>query len=401
MRGVMLMALAVALAAPAAAQATDDRFVEDVRVLREWHGEPNGYFGWAVSELEDIDRDGVTDVITSEPFARSAAGTTWVLSGRTGRTLHRFDGAPGDQHGYSIADAGDTDRDGVHDIISGANGPTGTGRAYLYSGRTGNLLHTWQGHATADFFGSAVAGVGDFNLDGHADVAVGAQNDDTAGLNAGAVYIYSGRTKALLRRLDGNAGDRFGIGVDSSPGILTRELIVGARGRPARVFSLFARLERLTLAPPANAVAFGQFFVAGVGRVDRDLFPDFYAGDYAATAGNGWAGVYSGRDGSLIHAWPGGPGDGRGPGREAGDVDRDGRVDLAVGDYTAGPTAAGRVNVFSGATGEAIRTITSTTAGENLGFDAVGLGDTNRDGAGDLLVSAAEGDTVYLLAGRR
>ena len=109
MRAVMVAALGLALAAPAVASANG--FVEDVRVLQEWHGTPGGNFGWAVSELEDIDHDGVTDVIVGEP----STNTTWVFSARTGRTLHRFDGAAG----FSIADAGDTDRDGVHDVISG------------------------------------------------------------------------------------------------------------------------------------------------------------------------------------------------------------------------------------------------------------------------------------------
>jgi hypothetical protein len=366
----------------------DDGFVEDVKVLREFHGEPNGYFGWAVSELTDIDRDGVTDWITSEPMTPSG-GTTFVFSGRSGRMLHRFPGAAGDQQGYGIADAGDTDRDGVHDIISGA-----IGRAYLYSGRSGRLLQAFTSPTAGDRFGSAVASAGDLNLDGHDDIAIGAP---AAG--AGSVYIYSGRTYKLLRRLDGaNAGDRFGAGVDHSPGILTPELIVGSNGRPAHVFAPFASFERLTLAPPPGAVNFGQFFVAGVGRIDRDFFPDFYVGDN----GLSWAGVYSGRDGSLIHAWPGAPADGRGPGREAGDVDHDGRTDLAVGDYTAGgPTQPGRVTIFSGATGGPLRTITSTTDFENLGFDAQGIGDVNRDGEPDLLLSAAEGDTVYLVAGTR
>ena len=80
-------------------------------------------------------------------------------------------------------------------------------------------------------------------------------------------------------------------------------------------------------------------------------------------------------------------------------MDRDGRVDLAVGSYTAGPDSAGRVDVRSGRTGGVLRTITSTTAGENLGFDAVGVGDVDRDGRIDLLLSAAEGDAVYLVAG--
>jgi len=358
----VILAAAIGLAAATPAKA-------DMRVLQEWHGVPNGRFGWAVSELRDIDRDGVTDVITAEPFA-PGGGTTWVFSGRTGRALHRFPGVAGDRQGWAVADAGDTDRDGVDDIVSGA-----LGRAYLYSGRSGRLLHTWAGPGS----GYSVSSAGDMNLDGFDDVAVGS-------VAAGEVDIYSGRTYGLLRRLQG-AG--YGSAVDTSPGILTPELIVGAQPGPAHVFAPFASFERLTLQPPAGAGSFGDFFVAGVGRVDRDLFPDYYVGDYALS----WAGVYSGRDGSLIWAWPGAPGDGRGPGREAGDIDGDGRVDLVVGDYLAS-----RVNVFSGATGRVLRTWASADPSEQLGFDAVGVGDTNRDGKPDLLLSAAAGDTVYLVS---
>jgi hypothetical protein len=57
------------------------------------------------------------------------------------------------------------------------------------------------------------------------------------------------------------------------------------------------------------------------------------------------------------------------------------------------------VDVHSGRTGRVLRTITSTTAGENLGFDAVGVGDVDRDHRPDLLLSAASGSTVYLIAG--
>jgi hypothetical protein len=194
--------------------------------------------------------------------------------------------------------------------------------------------------------------------------------------------------------------------LDSTDGVrlpvLTTDLIVGSPGAAkVQVFSGPLGIPLLNLTPPPGAMNFGTFFVAGVGRVDGDHIPDIYAGDYGANQGSGYAAVFSGRDGSVIHQWPGGPGEGRGPGREAGDVDHDGRVDLAVGSYTAGPTGAGRVDVFSGATGKVLRTITSTTAGEQLGFDAVTLGDVNHDGEPDLLLSAAEGDTVYLVAGRR
>ena len=401
-RGVMLATLGLALAAPAAA--ADDGFVERVRVLHSWHGEPNGYLGWAVSELKDIDHDRVTDLIISEP-GTADGGRTWVYSGRTGKKIYRLPGQPGDFQGNAIADAGDTNDDGVHDIISGAIGASGNGgpgRAYLYSGRSGRLLHTWEGTGANDQLGAAVATAGDVNHDGYDDVLVGANGVDGVGVDSGAAYVFSGRTYKLLRRYDGaHAGDNFGTGTDW---VAPHELVIGAAlesgGGGVHVFR--SGRELFSLAPPLGARVFGQFFVAGVGRVDGDRIADVYAADYAAQNFNGYAAVYSGRDGSVIHAWPGGTGDGTGPGREAGDVDFDGRMDLAVGSYRAsgGAAGAGRVDVRSGRTGRVLRTITSTTAGEQLGFDAVGVGDVSRDGRPDLLLSAAEGDAVYLIAGR-
>ena len=401
MRALIVATACLTLAAPAAAEASG--FVEgDVKVLHTWHGAPGGYLGWAVSELKDIDRDGVTDIISGEPY--NGGGVTWVYSGRTGKQIYSFPGQPGDLQGYAIADAGDTNRDGVHDIISGAAGGS---RAYLYSGKNGALLHTFQ-VTPGDALGGAVSSAGDQNYDGYDDVLVGAYSDDTTAPNAGAAYVFSGRTYKPLRKLYGTRqGERYGSGVDSTSGVrlpvLTTDLVIGAPGGTgAHVVSGLLGRDWFTLAPPPAAVNFGTFFVAGVGRVDGDRIPDLYAGDYGASGGAGYAAVYSGRDGSIIHQWPGAPGDGRGPGREAGDVDHDGHVDLAVGSYTAGgPAQPGRLDIFSGATGKLLRTITSTTPNENLGFDAVTLGDVNHDGEPDLLLSAAEGDTMYLIAGRR
>ena len=72
-----------------------------------------------------------------------------------------------------------------------------------------------------------------------------------------------------------------------------------------------------------------------------------------------------------------------------------------MGSYSssAGAEMAGKVQLFSGVDGSLLRTITSTTAGENLGFDAVGLGDVNRDDVPDVLASAATGDRVYVISG--
>ena len=81
------------------------------------------------------------------------------------------------------------------------------------------------------------------------------------------------------------------------------------------------------------------------------------AADYAAGdngLGSGFAAVYSGRDGTLLHSWTGAqPGDGLGPGRGAGDIDGDHRPDIAVGSYSNsdGAPGAGKIELYSGATG--------------------------------------------------
>jgi hypothetical protein len=152
-------------------------------------------------------------------------------------------------------------------------------------------------------------------------------------------------------------------------------------------------------AAPATGGQFGSFFVSSLTDLTGDGIPDVYVGDYADAAGSGRPVVLSGSDGSEVFAWPGSTGAGAGPGRGAGDVNGDGVDDLAVGHYQFGADGAGKVEVRSGADGALLRTITSTTPGENLGFDAVGIGDVNDDGRPDLLVSAAAGETVYVIAG--
>ena len=276
----------------------------------------------------------------------------------------------------------------------------------FYSGRTGRLLHRWEGALAGDRLGSAVAGAGDQNLDGYDDVLVGAEGADAAGINAGAAYVLSGRDCPVLRRLDGRApGDAFGSGVDWVEGIIRRDLVVGAQnanggGGGASVFAGFTGAQSIRSLRPRVPRTSGSSSSRASGTSTATSCRTSTPPSFGAWAATGSPACTPARrvDDPRLAGWPG---DGRGPGREAGDVDRDGRIDLAVGAYSRGATGAGRIDIFSGATGRVLRTITSTTAGENLGFDAVGADQVvDHNGRPDLLLSAAEGDTVYLVAGR-
>jgi hypothetical protein len=398
-------------------------FVEPVKVLHTFQGAiaPNqcstACFGWAVSELRDVDGDRTREAIIGEPF--TSAGSTYVYSGRSGRLLYRFDGpVAGSLEGYAMADAGDTDRDRVPDIVTAAPG-AGPGHVRVFSGRTGRLLHDLTGVHEGDFFGAAVAGAGDVDRDGRADVLVGAELNDDAGSNAGKAYIFSGRSGTLIRELQaGDGGDNFGSATDWTRdlnGDRVPDQIVGARNAglvgdspgPGRVYAFSGLTGELLfeIVPPPSGGNLGWFFVAGVGDVNGDRTPDVYAADFSDAThgpGTGRAAVYSGRDGAEFLSWTGSAaGEGLGPGREAGDVNDDRRPDLAIGSFRSGSGAeqAGKIEIFSGRDGTLLRTITSLTPFENLGFDTVGLGDVNRDRHPDLLASAANGETVYLIAG--
>lgn len=112
----------------------------------------------------------------------------------------------------SLSSAGDINGDGIDDIIAGAykndRGGGDRGAAYIFFGSTtwsnttidtattvSNTTSdvTFLGKVNSDYFGSAVAGIGDVNGDGLDDFAVGANQYDVGGtLSAGAVYVFFG-----------------------------------------------------------------------------------------------------------------------------------------------------------------------------------------------------------------
>ena len=62
--------------------------------------------------------------------------------------------------------------------------------------------------------------------------------------------------------------------------------------------------------------------------------------------------------------------------------------------------SGGRIYVYSGKDGRLLRTITGRVPGDTLGFDSVGIGDTDGDGTFDLLVTSAYSAVNGYRAGR-
>jgi len=396
-------------------------FVQCTRVLHVLEGEAAGdQFGWVSAPVPDQTGDGVQELLVGAPFHAASAGRGYLYDGRTGVLRFAFDGGQaGEQLGHSVRPAGDLDGDGVVDLLLGGRGTNGVapGVARVYSGADGALLLLLQLGLADDAFGCAVAGLGDVSGDGRPDFAIGAQQEDSAGADAGRVYVVSGAdgTTVLHSFLGEGAGHQFGAGV-SRLGDVTGdgvpELAVGApnagpnqRGR-AYVFDLAADALLYPLDPDASAAEFGRFFIDPAGDLDGDGFPDLYVGDFADGSGRGKAYVFSGASGARLLTLTGRSGEGFGIGRGVGDVDGDGRDDLVLGSWTAsgGAPRAGKLEVFSGADGSLLRRVTSATANENLGFDAHGLGDVDGDGVPELVGTAATFDhrrgRVYVIAER-
>jgi hypothetical protein len=392
--------------------------VEPVRVIHEWVAENKGdQFGWIARSLDDVDRDGVRDVVTSAPTFGAGgrpigAGRVYVYSGKSGRLLWQATGRDGEGLGLGLEGAGDVDVDGAEDVVAGAPGDN---RAYVYSGRDGKLLLSLRSPRTEDEgYGTSTSGVGDQNGDGHADVLVGAPGPVSGPATAGRAYLHSGKDGALLLTLAGEAdGDGYGSMVAGVGGEKQKLLLVSAPAAGAadtgRVYAYagLAAAPRFVFEADATGTALGGMFTSVVGDVDGDGVADVYASDYQNAArgpATGRAYVWSGADGRLLRTWTGEQaGDGFADGSaDAGDVDRDGHADLVLGawQHATGAPSGGRVYLYSGKDGHLIRSITARVPGETLGFDATGAGDVDGDGTPDLLLTSAWSNIVGFRSGR-
>ncbi len=358
----------------------------------------NDWAGSWVALTADTDGDGLNDVLVgapgdrtyvSDPAAGSGPGVAYLLSGLTsgssdlgstglgdadlGSATATFAGEEDtDRAGSAVDGAGDIDGDGLEDIVVGISGATGqadnSGKASVFlapfEGRLVGGDAAWVGLGEREWeqAGSGVAGAGDVDGDGYADLAIGADADDKE--LAGRVYILRGPLGSGTSALQ-----------DTADAVLDGEHVNDAAG----------------------SSLFGKHDVDGDGR--SDLWINAYESETAfEEAGVGYL-LYGPMSGALsladsdvlVHGREGDKHAGESIGY-AGDVDGDGFGDLLMGGHELGDSS-GQALLFYGpltadtTIDQAHGTFTSDDLQTgNTGWSVAGAGDLDGDGTGDLLI---------------
>jgi hypothetical protein len=184
------------------------------------------HFGSAVAAIGDLDRDGIPDLAVGAPGSDEGGtdrGAVWILflnaEGRVReqqRIADRTGGFSGelddeDLFGSALAGLGDLNGDGLEELAVGApnddDGSANAGALWILFLEADGRVDGWQkvsgksggfdGNLDADdHFGAALAGIGNLDNNGIADLAVGAPGDDDGGDNKGALWIL------FMQRLD-------------------------------------------------------------------------------------------------------------------------------------------------------------------------------------------------------
>jgi hypothetical protein len=308
----------------------------DIGVVNVHHGSASGlsatadlqlvggyagdWFGYAVAAAGDVDGDGYADVIVGAPGRDGYQGAVQIFHGSPGgllpspvRTL--LGTATSDFFGGAVAGAGDVNGDGYDDVIAGAfgygTGPgTDPGGAFVYHGSgTGvaaTAARTFEGTVRGGYFGWSVAGAGDVNGDGYADIIIGAFYDGASAYTLeGAAYVHHGSAAGLGASADrvitgASPADFLGSAVAAAGDVNGDgygDVLIGAQGYDSGALAEAGAVHlhegsagglstspTVTL-PGAAVTAYFGTAVAGAGDVNGDGFADLVLGCYNLASG--------------------------------------------------------------------------------------------------------------------
>ena len=380
-------------------------------------GSGTAFLGEAIADLAgqgltggDLDDDGYAELIVGAPWVNTPTGTNknnrgavylldldgdWSTGGDLSvRGTIAYGLGINDELGTSLSAEGDTDGDGVDDLLIGAPGSDAnedgyvvllTGATYQTSGwtqgGTGIRRDAVLTGAGAEEAGTSVQ-LADLDGDGYSDAIVGAPEATVSAVSAGRAYFAQGPVTAnallsagaslpgpttTLGSTGGDAGLSVGKVDVNNDGY--DDALVGARGTSSADGAVFVVLGSSSFFPgslslTADATLTGSgaeqagFSVSGAGDVDGDGFGDILVGARAASSNAGAA--Y-----------------------------------LALGPVTTGTVALGSATTVSRLAGAA--------AGDEAGYSVHGGFDADADGLDDFVVGApftgADEGAAYLMLG--
>ncbi len=391
--------------------------------------------GVTVSGAGDVNGDGLDDVLigmpNGQPTGGAGAGRSYVVFGRTSGSFTELSAvaggtggfviegeAAGDGSGWSLAPIGDLNGDGLADLVIGAAGAdplagADAGRSYVVFGKSsttpiqlcdiaaGNGGFVINGQSADDRSGISVAGAGDVNGDGLADLILGAyfaSPFDEQGIystRGGRSYVVFGKTSNSAINLSAIAAGNGGFVIN---------------GQSAHDYSG----RSVASAGDINGDGLADLLV-GAPRADRYYTPLIVANNTGCSYVVFGKTSTSAVDLSTVAAGTGGftltgqlTNDFSGySSKGAGDVNGDGLADLIIeapntqtgaGFFSGrsyvvfGSTAASNINLSAIVAGSGGFVINGQCIYDRSGISIATAGDMNGNGLTDLIVGAFYSD---------
>lgn len=271
----------------------------------------------------DIDGDGYRDYAGG---ARNAShvvlegGAVYVWSGKTGQLIHRLDGTvPFSAFGLRFTSIPDVDGDGRHDLLIGAPEELfDLGAIYLYSGASGQRLQRRPGQTPWGKFGTSMSSIGDITGDGYPEVIVGAPFADQ---ERGEVVVLKGPSLNPVSHYRGHRPfTRFGFTLKGAGDVNLdgeRDVLIGEPCSDlVYVFTPSTQtMIRRHRGPVGAAKAGYGHAMSRAGDVNGDGYPDYLLGhpgeweNQQLRNPGGGAEIFSGKDGSILASFAPNEGD--------------------------------------------------------------------------------------------